>query len=94
MKHSDFRALKKSGTIILSLLSVFVLLSSGIAMAQEGAPSGAAAGDAGLGAAGTIGPLGMVAIAAGTLAAAVLIAEAVTDTDSTAQHVTPVHNGE
>ena len=93
MKRSNLKALKKSCRVIFSLLFVFVFLTFSSVTAQEGSATGASAGDAGLGAAATIGPLGIAAIAAGTLAAMVVIADAVTDSDSTTQHVTPSHHG-
>ena len=87
MKRSNLEALKKAGTIILSLLFVFVFLTTSSALAKNGTE----VGDAGLGAAGGIGPLGIAAIATGTLAAVVIVSESVTDSSSTSNHTTSHH---
>ena len=79
--------LKKMGTIILTLLIALVFIAPSSAFAEKEV----AAGDAGLGAGAAIGPLGIAAIAAGTLAAVVVIAESVTDSDSTSSHTTSDH---
>jgi hypothetical protein len=94
MKHLHLTLSKKKGAFVFSLLLMLALTTSGLAFGQEGGTTGAGMGNAGLGAAGTIGPLGVTAIAAGTLAAVVVIAESVTDDNSTTpQHpTTPGHH--
>lgn len=90
MKRLTTKRLKRAGILIFSILLAFVFITSGSALAQ----TGAAAGGAGLGAAGAIGPLGLAAIAAGTLAAVIVVAESTTDSDSTvSHHATPSHHG-
>ena len=84
MKIFKPKTLKKAGTLILSLVIAFVLMTPAGALAQD--KSGAEVGGAGLGAAGAIGPVGVALIAVGTLAAVAVIAEAVTDSDSTSKH--------
>ena len=87
MKILTPKTLKKTGIFIFSLLIAVIFITPSSVIAQ----SGAEVGGAGLGAASAIGPLGIAAIAAGTLGLVVIVAESVTDSDSTSKHTTPDH---
>jgi len=86
MKSINFKLLKKISTTILLLLFIYVVPSNVLAETNAGV------GDVGLGTVGTISPLGVTAVAVGTLTILAVIALTVTDSDSTSQHSTTTHH--